>query len=91
MTYDLHEEKIRVKLTADENGNMSAVLFFRNDAGEWAEPTEGQSLSFTNAYARELTGFPVKVMLRGEIIVDNGEWKGKRGGGRFLHCKPLSD
>ena len=39
----------------------------------------------------ELTGFPVKVMLRGEVIVDNGEWKGKRGGGRFLHCEPLSD
>ena len=39
----------------------------------------------------ELTGFPVKVMLRGEIIVDNGEWKGKRGAGRFLRCAPLSD
>ena len=39
----------------------------------------------------ELTGFPVKVMLRGEVIVDNGEWKGKRGGGRFLHCAPLSE
>lgn len=38
-----------------------------------------------------LTGFPVKVMLRGSIIVDNGEWKGKRGGGRFLHCAPLSE
>lgn len=39
----------------------------------------------------ELTGFPVKVLLRGDLIVDNGEWKGKRGGGRFLHCKPLSE
>ncbi len=38
-----------------------------------------------------LTGFPVKVMLRGEVIVDHGEWKGKRGGGRFLHCAPLSE
>ena len=40
---------------------------------------------------KELTGFPVKVMLRGEVIVDNGEWKGKRGAGRFLHCDPLSE
>ena len=39
----------------------------------------------------ELTGFPVKVLLRGDVIVDNGEWKGKRGAGRFLHCKPLSE
>lgn len=37
----------------------------------------------------ELTGFPVKVLLRGEVIVDNGEWHGKRGAGRFLHCPPV--
>ena len=40
---------------------------------------------------KELTGFPVKVMLRGDVIVDNGEWKGKRGAGKFLHCEPLSE
>ena len=40
---------------------------------------------------KELLGYPVKVMLRGEVIVDDGLWKGKRGGGRFLHCTPLSD
>ena len=32
----------------------------------------------------ELTGFPVQVYLRGKLIVDHGEWKGIRGGGRFL-------
>ncbi len=32
----------------------------------------------------ELTGYPEKVFLRGELIVDGGTWLGRRGGGRFL-------
>lgn len=32
----------------------------------------------------ELTGYPEKVFLRGTLIVDGDEWKGKRGGGQFL-------
>ncbi len=32
----------------------------------------------------ELTGYPEKVFLRGKLIVDGGEWKGKRGEGQFL-------
>lgn len=32
----------------------------------------------------ELVGFPEKVYLRGELIVDRQVWKGKRGGGQFL-------
>jgi len=32
----------------------------------------------------ELTGYPEKVFLRGKLIVDGNEWKGKRGDGRFL-------
>jgi dihydropyrimidinase len=32
----------------------------------------------------ELTGYPEKVFLRGKLIVDGDEWKGKRGDGRFL-------
>ena len=32
----------------------------------------------------ELTGYPEKVFLRGEMIVDGNEWKGKRGNGKFL-------
>ena len=33
----------------------------------------------------ELTGFPVKVFLRGHLIVDEGRWLGRPGMGRFLH------
>jgi len=32
----------------------------------------------------ELVGYPEKVLLRGKLIVDGAEWKGKRGDGRFL-------
>ncbi|MBM3124082.1 MAG: dihydropyrimidinase [Chloroflexi bacterium] len=32
----------------------------------------------------ELTGYPDKVFLRGKLIVDGSEWKGSRGGGRFI-------
>lgn len=31
-----------------------------------------------------LTGWPEKVFLRGQCIVDNGNWLGQRGGGQFL-------
>lgn len=32
----------------------------------------------------ELTGYPEKVFLRGKLIVDGNDWKGKRGHGKFL-------
>ena len=32
----------------------------------------------------ELVGYPEKVFLRGKLIVDGDEWKGRRGDGKFL-------
>ena len=32
----------------------------------------------------ELVGYPEKVFLRGKLIVDGDQWKGRRGDGRFL-------
>ena len=32
----------------------------------------------------ELTGYPEKVFLRGQMIVDGDEWKGRKGMGQFL-------
>lgn len=34
-----------------------------------------------------LVGYPEKVFLRGELIVDGDEWLGKRGGGQFIKRK----
>lgn len=36
----------------------------------------------------ELVGFPEKVFLRGNLIVDQGNWYGKPGNGRYLHREP---
>ncbi|MFO8036091.1 MAG: dihydropyrimidinase [Anaerolineales bacterium] len=36
----------------------------------------------------ELKGYPVKVFLRGQLIVDGEEWLGKAGMGQFLKRKP---
>lgn len=33
----------------------------------------------------ELTGYPEKVFLRGQLIVDGERWMGRRGGGQYLH------
>ena len=38
----------------------------------------------------ELTGFPKIVFLRGQRIVDDGAWMGKRGMGKFLHRQPFA-
>ncbi|HEY2981042.1 MAG TPA: dihydropyrimidinase [Anaerolineales bacterium] len=39
----------------------------------------------------ELTGMPEKVFLRGTLIVDGDEWKGRTGGGQFLKRKPNAE
>jgi dihydropyrimidinase len=36
----------------------------------------------------ELTGFPERVFLRGNLIVDGKQWLGKRGMGRFIPRQP---
>jgi len=35
----------------------------------------------------ELTGYPEKVFLRGQLIVDGEKWLGRRGMGEFLPCQ----
>lgn len=37
----------------------------------------------------ELTGFPRQVFLRGKLIVDQGQWLGGAGQGRFLYRQPF--
>ena len=36
----------------------------------------------------ELKGFPEKVFLRGQLIVDGDQWLGRRGMGRYLYRVP---
>ncbi len=37
-----------------------------------------------------LKGVVEKVLLRGKVIVDSGEWYGQRGGGRFVNCQDIN-
>lgn len=37
----------------------------------------------------DLTGYPVKVFSRGELIVEDGNWLGRAGRGRFIFSKPI--
>ena len=39
----------------------------------------------------ELQGYPERVFLRGECIVDGEEWLGKHGQGKFLRRKPFAE
>ena len=39
----------------------------------------------------ELKGYPEKVFLRGELIVDGQNWLGKAGQGKFIHRKPFEN
>jgi dihydropyrimidinase len=38
----------------------------------------------------KLQGFPEKVFLRGNCIVNDGQWLGKAGSGKFIFRKPFS-
>jgi dihydropyrimidinase len=38
----------------------------------------------------EVTGAPSVVLSRGRVLVENGEWKGERGAGQFVHRKPFA-
>jgi dihydropyrimidinase len=39
----------------------------------------------------ELTGYPHKVFLRGQCIVNDGQWLGRRGQGRFLRRSAFNE
>jgi dihydropyrimidinase len=39
----------------------------------------------------KLEGFPEKVFLRGQLIVDGDHWSGRPGMGRFLKCTPTAE
>ncbi len=38
-----------------------------------------------------LKGYPEKVLLRGQVIVDGNTWYGKKGQGKFIRRKPFSE
>ena len=44
------------------------------------------NVGYTPYEGRTVTGWPVTVIRRGEVIVDGGEFRAERGSGAFLRC-----
>lgn len=64
------------------------------------DPEKRHTISATTHHMRtdynlyegmEVTGAPEKVLRRGVVIVDDGEWHGEAGSGQFLHRKPHAE
>lgn len=62
----------------------------------------GKKIDYGVAYAQHrtdynlyegwaLTGFPVRVILRGSTVVENGNWHGKAGAGKFVPREPFGE
>jgi dihydropyrimidinase len=45
-------------------------------------------VGYTPYEGRELTGWPVTVLSRGRVIVENGRLHAERGAGQFVPCAP---
>jgi dihydropyrimidinase len=53
--------------------------------------THHMDVDYSCYEGREVTGGSDVVMSRGRVIVDNGEWKGEKGWGRFLKRRPARE
>ena len=60
VTYDLHEEQVKVVLKDNQDGTMSAECYIMGENEAWTR-MENESPAFTNAYQMELIGFPLSV------------------------------
>jgi dihydropyrimidinase len=51
--------------------------------------TQHQRTDYNLYEGMEVTGVPLVVLSRGRVLVENGEWKGEAGAGRFVHRRPF--
>ena len=80
--YGLHPRKGTIAIGAD------ADLAIWDPDKEVTITTEGlhDNVGYTPFEGRTVTGWPVVVIRRGEIVVQDGELKAERGSGEFLTC-----
>lgn len=67
-----------------EGSDADIVIWDANKKVKYGVAMSHQRTDYNLYEGWELTGYPEKVFLRGKLIVDGNEWKGKRGDGRFL-------
>lgn len=61
------------------------VLWDPNKTVDFGVAVSHQRTDYNLYEGWKLTGYPVKVFSRGDGIVENGEWKGLPGRGKFIH------
>lgn len=67
-----------------EGSDADLVIWDANKKVKYGVGMSHQRTDYNLYEGWELTGYPEKVFLRGKLIVDGNEWKGKRGDGKFL-------
>ena len=67
-----------------EGSDADIVIWDANKKVKYGVALSHQRTDYNLYEGWELTGYPEKVFLRGQLIVDGDEWKGRRGMGQFL-------
>ena len=82
MIYGLHPRKGAIALGADAD-----IAIWDPDQRVTVQATRDNT-GYTPYVGRQLTGWPVTVLSRGEVIVDGGKVSARPGRGRFLAREP---
>ena len=53
--------------------------------------TQHQRVDYTPYEGMQIQGVPETVLLRGRVIVQNGQYIGNKGGGQYLHRSTFSE
>jgi len=72
------------KGTLAVGSDADIVLFDPNESHTISADTQHSDCDFTLFEGREVTGRVKKVLLRGELLIDNGDWVGRTGQGEFV-------
>jgi dihydropyrimidinase len=67
-----------------EGSDADIVIWDENKKVKYGVAMSHQRTDYNLYEGWELTGYPEMVFLRGQLIVDGDEWKGRRGMGQFL-------
>jgi dihydropyrimidinase len=81
-TYGLYPRKGTIAVGSDAD-----IAIWDPEKKVVVEQTHDQT-GYTPYKGRQLTGWPVTVLSRGEIIIENGKFAAARGRGRFLAREP---
>jgi dihydropyrimidinase len=72
------------KGTLAVGSDADIVLFDPNESHTISADTQHSDCDFTLFEGRQVTGRVKKVLLRGELLIDNGDWVGPTGQGEFV-------